>query len=128
KNNTREHKFKNNTNVTDDINKIMNFDPTTFFTKKEMIYYKKINKFYKMCSEDQITKMLDIISGKSTISLRSLDWFVTRFSKKGIEFIKENCKFFDDFFDVHVSYKSELKSYKKKYFDPFKRRKKFYYE
>jgi hypothetical protein len=28
---------------------------------------------------------------------------------------------------VHISYKAQLKSYKKKYFDPFKRREKFHY-
>jgi hypothetical protein len=30
-------------------------------------------------------------------------------------------------FDVRISYKSQLKSYKKQYFDPFRRKKKFNY-
>ena len=33
----------------------------------------------------------------------------------------------DDDFNVHISYKAQLKSFKKRYFDPFRRRKKFYY-
>ena len=34
----------------------------------------------------------------------------------------------DNGFNVHISYKAQLQSYKKKYFDPFRRRKKFYYK
>ena len=33
----------------------------------------------------------------------------------------------DKGFNVHISYKAQLKSYKKRYFDPFRRRKKFKY-
>ena len=33
--------------------------------------------------------MLDIINGESAISLRVLDWFVTRYSKRKIDFNKK---------------------------------------
>lgn len=99
------------------------FDPTTFFTKKELCYYKMIDKFFKKCSEDNITKMINIIDGQSEISLRILDWFVTKYAKRGIDFQKNG-----DTFDVHINYKAQLKSYKKRYFDPFRRKKKFYYK
>jgi hypothetical protein len=100
-------------------------DPLTFFSSKELCYYKTIHKFFKNCSDKEIIRMLDIINGESTISLRVLDWFVTRYSKRKIEFSEEENTL--ESFDVHISYKSELKSYKKRYFDPFRRRRKFYY-
>ena len=101
-------------------------EPITFFSSKELCYYKTIHKFFKKCGDKEIIRMLDIINGESHISLRVLDWFVTRYSKRKIDFI-ENEQNTIDSFDVHISYKSELKSYKKRYFDPFRRRKKFYY-
>jgi hypothetical protein len=101
-------------------------EPLTFFSSKELCYYKTIHKFFKNCGDKEIIRMLDIINGESPISLRVLDWFVTRYSKRKIDFI-ENEQNTIDSFDVHISYKSELKSYKKRYFDPFRRRKKFYY-
>jgi len=102
-------------------------EPLTFFTSKELCYYKTIHKFFKNCGDKQIIRMLDIINGDSPISLRVLDWFVTRYSKRKIDFTDNEQQNTIDSFDVHISYKSELKSYKKRYFDPFRRRKKFYY-
>lgn len=99
------------------------FDPTSFFTKKELCYYKMIDKFFKKCPEDKIIKMLNIIDGQSDISLRILDWFVTKYAKRGIDFTRDG-----DTFDVHINYKAQLKSYKKRYFDPFRRKKKFNYK
>jgi hypothetical protein len=110
-----------------DMPDIEEFDPAKFFTNKELCYYKMIDKFFKSCSMDKINKMLDIVNGTngSEISLRVLDWFVTRYSKKKLEFDVNNN---GETFDVHISYKSQLKSYRKKYFDPFRRRKKFWYK
>ena len=103
---------------------ITDIDPVKFFSVKELCYYKMIEKFFKQCSDENISKMIDIIDGKSNISLRILDWFVTKYSKKRID-----CGSAKDteIFDVRISYKSQLKSYKKRYFDPFRRRKKFIY-
>ena len=101
-------------------------DALTFFSSKELCYYKTIHKFFKKCGDKEIIRMLDIINGNSEISLRVLDWFVTRYSKRKIDFSDSNENTIDSF-DVHISYKSELKSYKKRYFDPFRRRRKFYY-
>lgn len=106
-------------------------------TKKETFYYKIIDKYYKNLSKKKVEQMIDIVDGKSKISLRLLDWFVTRYSNKHkVRFDKndndddEDDKFdkkIDKGFNVHISYKAQLKSYKKRYFDPFRRRKKFKY-
>lgn len=94
------------------------------FSKKEICYYKMIHRFFESCNIENMTKMVSIINGESEISLRVLDWFVTKYSKKRIECgqSKES-----EVFDIRISYKSQLKAYKKRYFDPFRRRKKFYY-
>jgi len=62
-----------------------------------------------------------MINGNSKISLRLLDWFVTRHAKR------HSISYFinDDKFNVHISYKAQLKSYKKRYFDPFRKGKKY---
>lgn len=99
-------------------------DPITFFNSKELCYYIMIDKYYKKCELEKIDKIKKIVDGDSTISLRVLDWFITKFSKKKSNL--ENCTN-DKIFDINLHYKSQLKSYKKKYFDPFRRRKKFNY-
>jgi hypothetical protein len=103
-------------------------NPVKFFNQKELCHYKNINKYFKECYEKNpefITKMINIIEGKSDISLRILDWFVTKYSKKKIV-CNGNVKNVEAF-DVKISYKAQLKTYKKRYFDPFRRKKKFYY-
>ena len=95
------------------------------FTSKETYYFKMVDKFFKSASDLEIKNMLKIIEGLSNISLRLLDWFVTRYANKH----KTSYEIDDDgeTFPVYISYKAQLKSYRKRYFDPFRRRKKFYY-
>ena len=65
--------------------------------------------------------MIDIIEGKSKISLRLLDWFVTNYSRtNGIGYFMEINRE-EEYFNVNISYKAQLKSYKKTNFDPFRR-------
>ena len=95
---------------------------------KEIFHYKMLDNFFNICNINQIKVMIDIINGNHLISLRFLDWFVTRYCylyKLSINiansYIKENN------FNINISYKAQLKSFKKKNFDPFRRKKKFYY-
>lgn len=118
-----DDEYNNQEDLNDEVN-IQNVDLTTYFTAKELCYYKMIDRFFKSCPSEQIQKMLNIVNSKSEISLRVLDWFVTRYSKENPN-IDEKLE--GENFDVHISYKSQLKSYRKKYFDPFRRRKKFNY-
>jgi hypothetical protein len=93
------------------------------FNKREIYFYNMIDKFYRHCDTKNIIRMIDVVNGVSPISLRILDWFVTRYSNKNKILITVD----GVVIDVHISYKAQLKSYKKKYFDPFKRREKFDY-
>ena len=95
----------------------------TTLTNKEKYYYIMLTDYYKKCKNEDIQQMLDIISGKSILSLRIIDWFVTRCSFKYKICIENE----DELFNIYVSYKAQLKSYKKKYFDPFRRNSKFFF-
>lgn len=79
-----------------------------------------INFFTNRTYLDQV---VPIITGKSKISLRILDWFVTNYSKKNnthFQVCEVNEKVKN--FIVYLDYKAQLKAYSKKSFDPFCRR------
>ena len=98
------------------------------FKAKELLHYKMLNDFFNNCTINEIQLIINIIHGNHLISLRFLDWFVTRYCYLyklviNVDNIYNNEKDFN----INISYKAQLKSFKKKYFDPFRRKKKFYY-
>lgn len=60
---------------------------------------------------------IPIVTETSKISLRILDWFVTNYSKEHTKLIMKHQDFKE--FDIYNSYKSQLKAFNKKLFDPF---------
>ena len=88
---------------------------------KKDILMEKLNIFYK--NINNINIILPILNGKSPVSLRLIDWFVTNFAKKYNTKIT-NIKNLNNLnqFIVYINYKSQLKSFTKKQFDPFCRR------
>jgi hypothetical protein len=101
------------------------FDPLTFFkSQKQLCYYKIIHKFFRKCSKDLIYKMIDIINGESLISLRVLEWVVTKSGKNSIninsnldvniesESSNSSKSSNSDYSSVNIMYKAQLKSYK----------------
>jgi len=88
-------------------------------SKKDLLMQSLINFF---TNRDNLDLVIPIITGKSKISLRILDWFVTNYSKKNnIHYqIILNKKIKN--FIVYLDYKSQLKAYSKRQFDPFCRR------
>jgi len=94
------------------------------------ILLNSLKEFYEI--KENKTQLFDIINNTNHISLRIIDWFVTNYSKKyntsyfmnskklldEDDIIKDNIKQFN----VYYSYKTQLKSYSKKKFDPFCRR------
>jgi len=99
-------------------------DLKKIFSPSEICHYKTINNFFKKCDIREISKMIQIIDKKSKISLRILDWFVTKYSKNNNVCSSNN---YNKYVDFYIEYKAILKTYKKKYFDPFRRRLNFYY-
>ena len=102
--------------------------------KKQDLLLDSISSFY-LSNKDNMNKLIDILDGKYA-SLRVIDWFVTNYSKKyNTGYIlsrqdKVGNPAKNENFRVYLNYKSQLKSYSKKQFDPFNRtqRIKFYYE
>lgn len=87
-----------------------------------------LSKFY--AQGDFIHRIMPIINGKSEMSLRLIDWFITNYSKKKHTIITKRVNNNVVHLNVFLSYRSQLKSYSKTYFDPFRRRDRirFYYE
>ena len=94
-------------------------EPSSSICSKESLLKIKLLEFY---DNDNLKILLPIILQQTRLSLRSLDWFVTNYSKKyNTNYIitrnNENISFFP-----FKSYKSQLKAYSKKFCDPFCRR------
>lgn len=79
-----------------------------------------LSKYY--ASKANIARILPIINGESDVSLRLIDWFITNYSKKNHTIITRKLSNNIVHLNVYLSYRSQLKSYSKAYFDPFRRR------
>lgn len=76
---------------------------------------------YYDANPKRIKSILPIMSGSTTeISIRLIDWFVTNYSKKMNIVYKLSGK--EEPIVVWQDYKSQLKGWSKKFFDPFCRR------
>jgi len=96
------------------------------YTSQNDLLLNNLLVFYK--NNNNMERMLKIITGESKISLRIVDWFSTNYAKK--HFTTYNiCNSEENSistssssskrFKVYVDYKLKLKAYSKKRFDPF---------
>lgn len=82
----------------------------------------KLQKFYS--TSPAIKHLMPYLIGSAPISLRVIDWFVTKEARKNFtQYILNGQKFI-----VFLSYKSQLRAYSKKYFDPNCRRERIMFE
>jgi len=90
---------------------------------KDKLLMENLSNFY---NSEIIKEILPITLGQSKISLRVLDWFITNYCKLNNIILNNNKKYYN----IHLDYKSQLKAFSKKQFDPFCRRERiiFYYE
>ena len=88
-------------------------------SSQENMLIRSLEKFY--LKEENINIILPIINGESNISMRLIDYFVTNYSKKHRVTYNLEDNGTKILFNVYSSYKSQLKAYNKKYFDPFSR-------
>lgn len=82
------------------------------------VYIKILKQYYDTLDSNIIKEIIDIINGNSKLSLRLIDWVVTKYSKNYLILLYTNP---NELLNVYISYKSQLKNYTKKFFDPFKR-------
>ena len=98
----------------------------------DVLLLESLHNFYsESYNRDQL---ISILSNDKKISLRSIDWFITNYSKKnntyyivyenknGEPSFDEKDNNYKNNMNVFHSYKSQLKAYSKKRFDPFCRR------
>lgn len=94
-------------------------DPQTRKRKiecKPELVISSLQKFY--ANHPEIDKVLQYLNGEAPLSLRIIDWFVTKYSRKNfIRYVLNGQEFL-----VYLSYKGQLKAYSKQYFDPNCRR------
>lgn len=83
---------------------------------KPELVISSLQRFYS--SHPEIEKVITYLNGEAPISLRIIDWFVTKYSRKS--FIRYPLN--GQEFLVYLSYKGQLKAYSKQYFDPNCRR------
>ena len=86
-------------------------------TSQEHMLLNCMEQFY--LDTTNANKLIDLINGE--ISIRLIDFFVTNYSKKNRVSYSITDEEFQTVFNVHSSYKSQLKAWNKKYFDPFSR-------
>lgn len=81
-------------------------------SQEQWVLY-RLERFY---TEKVTDRVRNILTGNSNLSLRLIDWFVTNYAKKfNISYMTKANKHII----VYLSYKSHLKAYSKKMFDPF---------
>ena len=86
----------------------------TEIQSKEQWVLHRLEAFYRQ--EQHTERVKNILSGNSRISLRLLDWLVTNYAKKhNISYLTKSGRHVI----VYLAYKSHLKAYSKKMFDPF---------
>ena len=100
-------------------------DPQTRRKKihcKQELIISSLQKFY--ANRADMGEILELLQGTSQISLRLIDWFVTNYAKQhNTSYIINNQEFL-----VYMNYKSQLKAYSKKLFDPFCRRERIMFQ
>lgn len=98
------------------------------YTTQNDLLLKNLLSFYKTYDangiyniNNNLDKMLRIITGESKISLRIVDWFATNYAKKyyTLFMIDSTHDNIARRFKVYDDYKLKLKAYSKKRFDPF---------
>jgi hypothetical protein len=88
-------------------------------SSQENMIIKSLETFYE--DTENISLFIPIINSESKISIRLIDYFITKYSKNN----KINYKIKDNnneyIFNIYSSYKQQLKAFQKKHFDPFSR-------
>lgn len=84
---------------------------------KEDVLLKTLTKYYANDAE-ALRSVTEVLRNRAGLSLRTLDWLVTNYSKKyNVTYPHRN-----KVVNIYMEYKGCLKAYSKRLFDPFQRR------
>ena len=101
------------------------YDAATTHSKQE----NRLRDMLPYYTESKIRGLLlPIITQKDTLSLRVLDWLVTNYAKKHNIVYKYKVEGDTLMLNVYSEYKSWLRNYRRRNFDPFRRRSRIYFE
>jgi hypothetical protein len=100
------------------MHKSGNKKDSLYITGKTQLLLESLIEYYSK----NIDTLSSIVTQKSVLSLRILDWLVTNYAKKHNVVYTVRTKNGDINFNVYIEYKNQLKAYSKKHFDPFCRR------
>lgn len=92
----------------------------TVVEAKHEVLLRSLEKFYE--DPGVFERFHNVLAGKTRMSLRVLDWLVTNYAKKKNIVYTVKVSDRDVTFNMFLEYKSQLKAYSKRYFDPFCRR------
>jgi hypothetical protein len=87
---------------------------------RHLVLMEKIKEFYS--NSKNLDTLVSVINGDSLLSLRIIDFFVTNYARENEIIYDVMNKEKPEKFMVYYSYKSQLKAFSKKQFDPFCRR------
>src|SRR4029078_11385049 len=85
------------------------------FDSNDKFHFMQVDKYFRTINQNMMNKMISIIEGKSDVSLRFVEWFVTKYTKRNKvtyklpDSNKERYNF-SELFNVNTSYKSYLKT------------------
>jgi hypothetical protein len=89
--------------------------------RRELLIF-SLQRFYS--TRTDLEKLIPILKGDGDVSLRLIDWFVTNYAKKHhVSYLLSEQEFV-----VYLNYKSQLKAFSKKLFDPFCRRERIMFQ
>jgi hypothetical protein len=84
---------------------------------KEEVLLRTLKRYYAN-DTSALQTLTEVLRGRTGLSLRTLDWLVTNYSKKNNITYQHGNKVVN----VYMEYKGCLKAYSKRLFDPFQRR------
>lgn len=110
--------FESIESIESSLNSLSSSKTETSSDNKADKFMELINNFYEQLDDEMIYKIINIINRKSKISLRLIEWVVSKYSQTHILDIYST----DGIpLNIYNSYHIKTKVYEKKYFDLFRR-------
>jgi hypothetical protein len=85
-----------------------------------------LSRFF--CNSERVKRMLAIVSGSHRVSLRLIDWFITNYARRFNVMHTRTSDLGPQCINVYLSYRSQLRTYSKQQFDPFRRHERIEFE
>jgi hypothetical protein len=85
-----------------------------------------LSRFFN--NRERVERVLNILKGDNALSLRLVDWFITNYARKHNIIGAKRGAAGPLCINIYLSYRSQLKTYSKQQFDPFRRHERIVFE